>query len=106
MFAERVDLRTLTERVRRGDASAAERLRRELEPCVARIVSRALRAESEALPLTRYIRSAARRLAPAPSPSASPGRRAGVVTEAVCESVLNEVQGGLPRQDLRQTVVA
>jgi hypothetical protein len=107
MHADQEDFLALAERVRRGDAAAADRLRQELEPRLVVVVGRALSADSAALPLTRWIRAQAHEV------SAAAGQRPGraqawliaLLARRVCEWLVERLRSGACSTRLLQETV-
>jgi len=103
-----VDFLALAEQVRQGDAAAAARLRRELEPRLVVIVGRALRTENRSLPLTEWIQAQTREA------RALLGQRGGddsaglvaVVARRVGEWLVNRLRSGTCSPQLLETVCA
>jgi hypothetical protein len=96
----------LAARVTLGDSTAAEQLRRELEPQLVHIVRRTIRSGTGASPLARRILAEARQVAG--STRDHPDDREwliGQVARGLCASMVGRLrQGPAPHQPLRETV--
>jgi dihydrodipicolinate synthase/N-acetylneuraminate lyase len=99
----------LAQQVREGNTHAAERLRQELEPCLEIMVTRALIAQSTALPLTRWIRAQARqvRVPVGCPPAEARARLIAVLVRRSRDWVVEQLQAGFrSTQVLPETLCA
>jgi hypothetical protein len=104
MQAATTDLKVLTACAEAGDASAAARVRAELDPVLQRIVGRALRADARPTLLTRHLQNRARQLTGwqhGDEIQASAVNTAAGLARAAERRLLGGVS---PRQPLRETI--
>ena len=78
----------LAVQVRAGETQVRGQIQRELEPCLLRIVTRALAHDAPALPLHRRIQALTRQLHPAPIKDDDDRRQAA---HAVCDWIVNRL---------------
>ncbi len=97
----------LAEQVRQGDAEAAARLCRSLEPRVVIIVGRALQSQSRALPLTEWIRAQARQVLRLAGQGHGPDGSGLIaqVARRVCERLVERLRAGTCSPRLLQETV-
>lgn len=96
MNSHAAELFTLAEQVRQGDRTAADKLQSQLEPRLVAIVARALRADSEALPLTRWIRGQAAQVTnPGQLRAGDRARLVVLLARRFGQRVIDRLQAGL-----------
>jgi hypothetical protein len=107
METSKIDLDALARRAAEGDAEALAQLRQRLRPHMARIVRRALQAETDALPLTRQVRAVAGQLnRDEAAPDADlPTSSVGALARRIGEVVFGRLQtAGMLRRGTLETV--